>query len=72
MFSRGQLKRLSLSSNELAGLEAVHLIRELISELPHLEFLNIQSNGMYLLDVAAGIARHQSYLERKTKLEIKI
>lgn len=53
MGGNSQLKTLSLYDAALEGVAALKDLKELITSLHKIEFLNIQSNMIYQLDVIA-------------------
>lgn len=53
MGGNSQLRTLSLYDTELEGLDALKELKDLITSLHKIEFLNIQSNIIYQLDVLA-------------------
>jgi hypothetical protein len=53
MFGKSQLRHLSLYDNELAGDAALGDIKELFAVLRNLEFINLNGNLFYKIDMMA-------------------
>lgn len=53
MLGKSELRHLSLYDNELVGQQALEDIKEIMQMLSKLEFMNIDGNMMYMLDLIA-------------------
>ena len=53
MMGKSELKHLSLYDNDLEGQDAITEIKELLTMLRKLEFIDIESNLLFMLDVIA-------------------
>ena len=75
MFGKSQLRHLSLYDNELAGDAALGDIKELFAVLRNLEFINLNGNLFYKIDMMA-LRRYVSNkvnqeFDRTNKIDIK-
>ena len=53
MLGKSELRHLSLYDNELEGQAAIEDIKEIMQMLTKLEFIDIDGNMMYMLDLIA-------------------
>lgn len=53
MLGKSELRHLSLYDNELEGQTAIEDIKEIMQMLTKLEFMDIDGNMMYMLDLIA-------------------
>lgn len=53
MLGKSELRHLSLYDNELQGIEAIEDIKEIMCMLRKLEYIDIDGNMMYMLDLIA-------------------